>query len=53
MLKNYVAKIVIGFAFVVALTTGGGIAAEEVGVSITSAVEAGTCSGGTSGGGGC
>ena len=51
MLKNYVAKIVIGFAFVVALTTGGGIVAEEMGMTITS--EAHACESPGSSGGGC
>ncbi|MEM7028018.1 MAG: hypothetical protein AAF629_00395 [Chloroflexota bacterium] len=52
MLKNTVVKFVVGFAFVLALTTGGGIVADELGYDVTSQAEAGDCNGGSSSGGG-
>ncbi|MEM7028053.1 MAG: hypothetical protein AAF629_00570 [Chloroflexota bacterium] len=53
MLKNTVVKFVVGLAFVLALTTGG-MVADELGYEVTSQVEAGSCNGsGSGGGGGC
>ncbi|MEM7342674.1 MAG: hypothetical protein AAF485_00395 [Chloroflexota bacterium] len=55
MLKNTVVKFVVGLAFVLALTTGGGIVADAFGFEVTSQAEAGNCDGGSgsSSGGGC
>ena len=54
MLKNTVVKFVVGLAFVLSLTGGGGIVADELGYEVTSQAEAGDCGGSGSGsGGGC
>ena len=53
IIKNRVVKFVAGLAFVLALTAGGGIAADEMGLEITSQAHAGTCGESGTSGGGC
>lgn len=51
MLKNTVIRFVVGLAFVLALTTGGRIVADELGLEVTPQAEASDCGQGS--GGGC
>lgn len=53
MLKNKVVKFVVSLAFILALTAGGGIAADELGWDVTSQAEAGDCNHTGGSGGNC
>ena len=54
MFKHFVVKFVVGLAFVLALTTGGNIVADGMGLEVTSQADAGgACGDGGSSGGGC
>ncbi|MEM7031667.1 MAG: hypothetical protein AAF629_19085 [Chloroflexota bacterium] len=53
MLKNTVVRFMVAFSLVIALTAGSSIVGDQLGLGVTAQVEAGSCSGGAAGGGGC
>lgn len=51
MMTKNIAKVAVAVALTLAMTFGGGVVEQEIGLDVTPSVYAGNC--GTSGGGGC